>query len=203
MQHFLPVLFISAGLAAILYLATRFAIGSRADQLIGGAAPIAFFVSPWWVGLAGAILGHVLAVMVMRKLTKQSQPKHLVSLALLSIGLYVGMSMYNINSLALQVIAAASKFNNKDWEAFAADSEANRFIFENYRPCIEAKSYTLLSVNSKHDPSLCRSSAVSQAAATKGHEFGQAVDAAIVARNARKPSDPEVDALVAKLFASV
>lgn len=203
MTYSLVAFFIGAGLAVIIYLATRFVLGDRADHLIGGAAPIAFFVSPWWAALAGAVLGHVLAVIVMRKLLKQQSPRYLANFGLIVLALYSGYGMYNFNSVTSQVKDVISDSSNKSWAIFASGGEANRFVFENFRPCVEAKSFTLLSVNAKHAPSVCRSSAVSLAATTRGSEFGQAVDAAIVSWNSTKSIDSGAKAKIQKLIASI
>lgn len=61
--------FIAGFLGGLLvYLATRWILGNRADVLPGGALAGSVLFSPIWLMLISALLGHVAGVFVMRKL---------------------------------------------------------------------------------------------------------------------------------------
>lgn len=77
MTLYLTAALIGIAVGALGYFGTRLAIGSRADHMIASAGVLAaFFVPPWWISLAGAILGHVIAVKIMRlvKTSDQGDP---------------------------------------------------------------------------------------------------------------------------------
>lgn len=71
----LAVVFVLAALAAMLvYAATRFILGRKANYLVGGLVFIPLLVSPWWIALLGAFAGHALAVWTMNRLRPLPSP---------------------------------------------------------------------------------------------------------------------------------
>jgi hypothetical protein len=54
---------------AIIYLVTRLSLGDRANSLPGGAAAAGLMITPWWIGVIGGVLGHVIAVMAFKRVT--------------------------------------------------------------------------------------------------------------------------------------
>ena len=202
MPNMLFALLVGAGSGLVVYGLTRFALGSRADNLIGGAIPIALFVPPGWAALAGALLGHILGVVLVRLFQKKNIPRHIAGLALVVTAAYWVSVLYTFNSTLHEAASIAQSSYNQTWQEFALQGQASRFVADNYRPCIDATSRTILAINAKHDPSVCRSSAVTLAASTYGQQFAMEVDSSITKWNQR-PGDMVANAKIDKLAAAL
>ncbi len=202
MPNSFVVFLISSGVAAAIYLGTRMILRDRADKLIGGSAALALVLSPWWAVLAGAIFGHVVAVIVVRKLSKVPSTRTLPVVALAVLGCFVTGTVYNASVVATQALAVATEANHEAWQDFAGRSEARRFVSETYRPCIEERRVAVIATGFKNNPVLCRRSAVAIASA-RGPEFANAVDEAILAWADTTPIGPAVQAKLDSLFATL
>jgi uncharacterized membrane protein len=95
MPNSYSVFLISSGVAAVIYICTWLALRARADSLIGGSAPLVFLLSPWWAVLAGAIFGHVVAVIVGRKLSKTPRARYLPIVAGAVLACFFAVTMFN------------------------------------------------------------------------------------------------------------
>lgn len=202
MPNFIYVFLISIASGAAIYLLTRVAIGDRADHLPGGAVAMALVLSPWWAALSGAVLGHIFAVMAMRAWKKSEQPKYLVAIALFTFAGYLCGSIYTFTSAINESSKIALTAETQAWESFGEGGITKEFVVQHYRPCVEARLYTLRSVTSKNSPSVCLSLVVTLAAATKGRAFANEVQVAIVEWD-KRDFDPVAAAKIDKIVASL
>lgn len=165
---------ISSGVAAVIYLGSWALLRERADKWIGGAGLLAFVLSPWWAVLPGAVFGHVFAMIVVRKLaSKGPSSQTLPYVAIAAFIVFFAGTAYNTHLVFTQAKAIANAANAAAWQEFAGRSEANRFVADIYRSCVEGRGLTGSLV-------VCRGSTVAVASA-RGQEFAQAVDKAILA----------------------
>jgi hypothetical protein len=196
------VFLISSAVAAVIYLVTWFALRARADKLIGGSAALAFLLSPWWAVLAGAIFGHAVAVILVRKLSNTDNTHNLPVVALAVLGSFIAGTMYNTNVVANQALALAKEGNSAAWQEFAERNEASRFVAETYRPCIEERKVTFNATDFKNSSAVCRGSVVAIASA-RGQEFARTVDEEILAWADITPITPAVQAKIDALLAAI
>lgn len=205
MPHSLTTFLMSSALAAIIYICTRLALGARADRLIGGASVMVFFVTPWWAAIAGAIFGHALAVSVLYGLVKEKAPRigtGVGNLAVYSLGVYALSFMLNANVVVSQSLDSQREANDNAWTTFAAESDANRFVAETYQPCLIKQSSPIFRSSTENNLVVCRASTIA-IANTKGHEFAQAIDGAILSWHSKGYTADEIQAKLDAMYVSL
>ncbi|MBC3871723.1 hypothetical protein [Undibacterium oligocarboniphilum] len=203
MPNYIYAFLVGTAVAAIIYLITRFVLGDRADKLIGGAVPMAFFVSPWWAGLAGALVGHFFAIFVFRYIAKKSIPTHLRVISICVLGAYYLTSIYATHSTIMEAQRIGQQSLNYAWEKFSGEGDAQKYVADHYRPCIESKLHSFMSISSRNDPSVCLSSVVHMAASTKGQQFANSVQTAVEIWNMTGRIDSDADAKIKRILTSL
>lgn len=58
---------VAFGLGAVIFLLTRFLLGDRANMLPGGALAASIAITPWWLTVPLALLGHLLSVLLAKR----------------------------------------------------------------------------------------------------------------------------------------
>jgi hypothetical protein len=169
-------------------------------------------LGPVWAVLAGGFVGYVCGVYI-AGLAEKTRMARLKISALVVTFFYLVAGMWTFLSTLSQANEIYRVAEEHQWQVFSGTSEENRFVSENYRPCLDSESTVYYTgsikvapspTTLKNNPVACKAAVVTLAKAARGDGFAAQVSAAIAAWDTRDRSlSPDQEAKLRNLLAQI